>query len=135
MGGQLTGPQISEFMSIRGTDPEAAWVAYTVGTSGLTARDVGMVQFFSAAGLLAMQSGMLIPMSGDSLMATTEMPWPSSWAQYWAIPAPMSDCAAAPPAGCPTVARPSRSLVITTSGLIRLIRSCCTAAPQEWQAA
>src|ERR1700722_1918814 len=134
MGGQLTRPQISEFMSIKGTVPDAARAAYTVGRSEAIALAFGTAQFFGVAGFLVMHSGTFSPTSGDSLMATTEMPWPWSCFQYLAIPIPMSACAAAPPFGCLIVARPGKSLVITTSGLISVSRSFITAAPQAWHA-
>src|SRR5579864_7066207 len=132
-GGQLTGPQMSGFMLTSGTRPDAALVANTVGRFGLSALAAGTVHFAGNDGFFDMQSGTLSPMSGDSLMATTEMWRSSSWSQYASIPAPISCWAAAPPLGCLTVARPGQSLVITTSGRIFVMRPRITAAPQEWQ--
>src|ERR1700761_9165426 len=121
-------------MSITGTLPAVALAAYPVGRSGAIALDFGTAHFFGMVGLSVRHSGTSRPMVGDSLIATTEMPWPSSCFQYVAIPAPMSAWDGAPPAGCATVVRPGTPLVITTSGLILVSRSRTTAAPQEWQA-
>src|ERR1700728_1697477 len=133
MGEQSTGPQISESMSMTGTVPDIASAAYLVGGSLMVALALGTVHGASVDGFLARQSGMFSPTSGDSLIATTEIPWLCSCFQYWAIPAPMSACAPAPPPGSAGVARPGKSLVITTSGLMVVTRSCITVLPQVWQ--
>src|SRR6185312_13516244 len=130
-GGQVAGRQISESMLISGTLPDTARTANLVG--GLCTSALALDTVHISGVCLERQSGTFSPTSGDSLMATTEIPWLSSWSQYWAMPAPISCCAAGPPAGCLTVARPGQSLVITTSGRMLVVRSCITAAPQVWQ--
>src|SRR6516164_8286265 len=118
-------------MSITGTPASRA--AYSVGGCRMIALAVGTSHLLSEEGFLTTHSGPFSPTSGDSRIATTEIPACLSCVQYRAIPAPTSASAGGPPAGWAAVFIPGRSLVITTSGRTVVSRSCSTVTPQAWQ--
>src|SRR6185437_7684521 len=93
-GAHSFGPQTREFASTTATLPRIRAAASLTGEFGGTALDRDTSQRASSAGWRSTHAGTSSPMSGDSLIAVTEMPASASDAQYRAIPAPISAAAA-----------------------------------------